>query len=576
MLDEFETYARRFEFRPLQRTLVDNRTGKLLNGATVLDAAYWRRHARQPVQYAESVSTLSELGCRVLLEVGPQPVLSGMALRAWPEGREKPKAVASLRREVPDERQLMEALGQVYVAGARPDFDTIYTSMSRHKLDLPTYPFQHRPYWYGEGRAYAAPTDAMRTETVRLLEDGRLEELAALVGDPNGNDTKVSILKSLAAQHNQQRITQTIADTRYEIRWEKSAQVNSNPKAGAGVAWLLIADDAETIAPLVDVLTTRGLPHRIVVLPESDADEEELEATLRAAAESDPALRILHLAILDPDGAMSTRSLERMQHRILGGTQRMFRAANAAELKAPVWLITRGAQRVTREDVVSPVQSCMWGFGRTASTEVPQLWGGLADLSTGSTDERAGLIGHILAGPQSEDQIALRDHSVYFARLSRRAEPPAMVQLELRGDASYLVTGGLGSVGLDIAEYLAAHGARQLVLTGRRPPSDAAQQRIDSVREQYGCQFRILAADVADPDAVTCVLSTVHGELPPLAGIVHAAGEFASGSLLTMDGLKWNARSREGLGWLASESSCVGHALGLLPAHLISRRDGGE
>ena len=80
------------------------------------------------------------------------------------------------------------------------------------------------------------------------------------------------------------------------------------------------------------------------------------------------------------------------------------------------------------------------------------------------------------------------------ARLSRRLAP-----LELRGDATYLVTGGLGAVGLEIAEYLAAHGAGHLVLTGRRPPSEAARRRIDAVREQYGCEVVVLAADVADP-----------------------------------------------------------------------------
>ncbi len=97
------------------------------------------------------------------------------------------------------------------------------------------------------------------------------------------------------------------------------------------------------------------------------------------------------------------------------------------------------------------------------------------------------------------------------------------------------MTGGLGALGLEIAEYLAAHGARHLVLIGRRPPSDAAQQRIDAIGEQYGCQFRVLAADVADPGDVTRVLATVRAELPPLTGIVHAAGEIGASPLHTLD-----------------------------------------
>ena len=74
------------------------------------------------------------------------------------------------------------------------------------------------------------------------------------------------------------------------------------------------------------------------------------------------------------------RSLLRMQHQILGGTRRLFRAAIAAELRSPIWVVTRGAQRVTDADTVSPDQSCLWGFGRAASLELPQVWGGLADL----------------------------------------------------------------------------------------------------------------------------------------------------------------------------------------------------
>ena len=110
-----------------------------------------------------------------------------------------------------------------------------------------------------------------------------------------------------------------------------------------------------------------------------------------------------------------------------------------------------------------------------------------------------------------EDQIALRDQTVYVARLTRRAQQQITTPPALRHDATYLVTGGLGALGLEIAEYLAAHGARHLVLIGRRPPSDAAQQRIDAISEQYGCQFRVLAAD-SPIRATLRVLATVRAE----------------------------------------------------------------
>ncbi len=402
------------------------------------------------------------------------------------------------------------------------------------KVDLPTYPFQHRKFWCSTSST-SGPTDAARTETVRLLEEGRIDELAALVGAVAGDDQTVGALKQLAAQHNQQRTSQTIADARYEVGWEKSTMTPVALEPVDDLIWLLIADDAETVAPLADLLTAHGHPHRILAMPGSDADAEQLEAALRDAAAEQMALHIVHLGGLDPDGATSTRSLDRMQHRVLGGTQRIFRAALAAEIVAPIWLVTRGAQRVTRADTVSPVQSCLWGFGRTASYEHPQLWGGLADMAAGGAEDWPGLIAYILAAPAGEDQLALRDGAAYVARLSRRTALPTTAPLELRSDATYLVTGGLGAVGLEMTEYLAAHGAGHLVLTARRPPSDTARRRIEAVRDQYGCEVVVLAADVADPDDVARVLTTIRTESPRLAGIVHAAGELGASSLRDMD-----------------------------------------
>ncbi len=535
ILDEFESYASGFAFEAPQRTLVCNRTGVPLGRQTKLDANYWRRHARQPVEFAKSVRSLAELGCALLLEIGPQPVLTAAAMRAWPDTERRPETIASLRRGGSDQRQLRDAFAKAYVAGHHPDFAAAGRVNAR-KVDLPTYPFQHRKFWYATPPTPGA-TDAARTDTVRLLEEGRIDELAALVGAEIGDDRTVGALNQLAAQHNQQRSAQSLADARYEIGWEKSATTASAVDPVEGLAWLLIADDAETVAPLADLLTAHGHRHQILAMPGSDADEEQFLAALGAAAAEHSALRIVHLAGLDPDGATSARSLDRMQNRVLSGTQRIFRAALAAELDAPVWLVTRGAQRVNRADTVSPVQSILWGFGRTASYEHPRLWGGLADMAAGEADDWAGLIAHILAAPPGEDQIALRDGdgAPYFARVARRSAPKATTPLELRSDAAYLVTGGLGAVGLQLVEHLAAHGAGHLVLTGRRPPTEAAQRRIEAIREQHDCEVVMLAADVSDPDDVARVFTTIRMELPPLVGIVHAAGALGTTSLLDMD-----------------------------------------
>lgn len=93
------------------------------------------------------------------------------------------------------------------------------------------------------------------------------------------------------------------------------------------------------------------------------------------------------------------------------------------------------------------------------------------------------------------------------------------------------MTGGLGAIGLEVAGYLAGHGAAHLVLTSRRAPGETAQQRIDALSAQHGCDIRVLTADVADAHDVARLLATVDAELPPLAGIVHAAGEMGTTAL---------------------------------------------
>jgi acyl transferase domain-containing protein/acyl carrier protein len=532
ILDEFESYANKFTFASPQRMLVCNRTGTSIGRSVKLDGNYWRRHARQPVEFAKSVRTLSDLGCKVLLEIGPQPVLTAAALRAWPDPATAPRAIASLRRNTADHRQIIEALADVYVLGHTPDFSAVRRGPAR-KLDLPAYPFEHRQYWYLDNRESPHQQQHIggpRTQAVRLLEDGRLEELATLLDGANGNQPSqtMDVLTKLAAQHNQQRTTQSIADDRYEIRWEKSTAKGSSAETGQVSTWLLVGDNAEAAQPLVEALTARGQRYEVIGLPASDADQERFEGVLLTAAAEDPTLRIVHFAALGSDTEPSMRSLLRMQHGVLSGTKRLFRAAAGSEVRRPIWLVTRGAQRVVDTDTVSPDHSALWGFGRAASLELPQVWGGLADLSEGTADEWSRFIDHVLAEPRGEDQVALRDQALFVPRLIRRVAAPSATPLQVRDDATYLVTGGLGSIGLEIAGYLAAHGARHLVLTSRRSPSDAAQQQIDALGAQTGCEFRVVAADVADAHDVARLLSTVRAELPPLAGIVHAAGEIGT------------------------------------------------
>src|SRR5262249_1677549 len=171
-----------------------------------------------------------------------------------------------------------EAVADAYVLGHLPEFAAFRQAHAR-KLDLPNYPFERREYWFRDNRDkdghHAQLQHVARTQAVRLLEDGRIEELAALIDGAGGDEKTVKGLTKLAAQHNQKRTSQSIADDRYEIRWEKSTAPLSSAEPGEGSTWILVGEDTDAVQPLVDGLTTRGHRHRFFGLPTSDADEEK-------------------------------------------------------------------------------------------------------------------------------------------------------------------------------------------------------------------------------------------------------------------------------------------------------------
>ena len=201
VLDEFESYAGGFEYSSPQLTLVCNRAGKVLTRQTRLDAPYWRRHAREPVRFSDSVHTLADLGCAVLMELGPQPILTAAALRTWPGTAPTPHVIASLRLDADAHRCLTEALATAYTTGHRLDFAGRRPRPHR-PLDLPTYPFQRRAYWFPTtavptplGRAAAvesAPVEALAGDWLTgVAPELRLDRITELIRAELGNALRV-------------------------------------------------------------------------------------------------------------------------------------------------------------------------------------------------------------------------------------------------------------------------------------------------------------------------------------------------------------------------------------------------
>ena len=201
--------------------------------------------------------------------------------------------------------------------------------------------------------------------------------------------------------------------------------------------------------------------------------------------------------------------------------------------------VTRDAQAVLPQDVISGVaQATLWGIGRTIALEHPEFQPICIDLD-GATPPMAqieALCTELLneSGAESqEEQVALRNGTRYVARLGRYSEvedAAANPSFAIRADATYLITGGLGGLGLKVSQELISQGAQHLLLMGRRPPSQTTNQQLDILR-QLGAEVKVVLADVTDLDQVASVLHQVPAAYP-LRGIVHAAGVLDDGVLL--------------------------------------------
>jgi acyl transferase domain-containing protein/NADPH:quinone reductase-like Zn-dependent oxidoreductase/SAM-dependent methyltransferase/acyl carrier protein len=155
VLADVEAAAARLTFAPPKIRLVSNLTGAVI-GDEICHAGYWARHLRSPVRFADGIATAASDGANVFLELGPRPVLIGMARRCL----DAPMAwLPTLDGGGHDGTRLARSLAELYVRGLSIDWNGVHAGRARRKVDLPTYPFERESLWYDDrpARPPAAP-----------------------------------------------------------------------------------------------------------------------------------------------------------------------------------------------------------------------------------------------------------------------------------------------------------------------------------------------------------------------------------------------------------------------------------
>ncbi|MBM4313692.1 MAG: SDR family NAD(P)-dependent oxidoreductase [Deltaproteobacteria bacterium] len=263
------------------------------------------------------------------------------------------------------------------------------------------------------------------------------------------------------------------------------------------------------------------------------AEPEDLRCLLAAATAGEAALhRVVHLWGLDtpepggaPGGDAGSVALN-----LCTGLLHLVQALTEREGARPsLTVVTRHAVRTDGERAGSELaQAPLWGLAQVISAEHPELNCRRIDMEGGA--EEAELLSEEILRPGREEQIALRHDGRYAARLvpwGRGADKDSAAP-RIRPDSSYLITGGLGGTGLEIAGLLAKRGAGQVVLLGRsgRPAAGTAAAEALRCLENTGAKIMVLQADVAQKGEIQGVLSAIRESGMPLAGVVHAAGVF--------------------------------------------------
>ncbi len=271
-------------------------------------------------------------------------------------------------------------------------------------------------------------------------------------------------------------------------------------------------------------------PCRLRIRPDHREDFQQL------FLEGLPTCRaIVHLFSLDAPapGEATLDDLRASEALVSQSALHLVQALARAGLRdAPrLWLITAGVQPVGDHVAqISVSQAPVWGLGGAIVHEHPELRCARLDLSLERLPDEIAILCEALRREDPEDQIAVRGRSRHVARLVRAASRPRGARVELRPDATYLITGGLSGVGLKTARWMVERGARHLALLSRSGATDAARADLDAMQAS-GAEARVFKADVSRPEDVAMVLAQIDASMPPLSGVVHSAVVLEDGVL---------------------------------------------
>ena len=533
VLDPFREELERVELKAPMRPFISNLSGEFITEEQATSIDYWLSHLRGTVLFDAGIRTaLIEARVlapvKVLVEVGPGITLTSLAQK---QPQAKDVAIVSTLRHAQvaedDGDVLQRSLGQLWLAGVDIDWAAVYGQVRRRRLPLPTYPFERLRYWI----------DAQR-------------------------DAPVSNTAGKAAR---------VEDWFYEPVWRlQSASLlpQADVNADASPVWLIFADGLGVADAMAARLRETGQAVTLVRRAglSLGADEEDLVIDAPGQTEAFRSLldrlrrrgvatsKIVHLWSLDEAGSTSetqVSSFEAAQHSgaysVLALTQAWMADRPLQTLELTV--ATRDAWRVTGGETLQPAQATVGGLAKVIpqESEVRCFQVDIALSNQTPVPQADGLAAQLLReiGLDSRPlEVAFRGAQRWVRHYHHHqaARHPQMPVRALRQSGVYLITGGLGNIGLVLADHLAREVQAKLVLVSRSalPPRERWSDLLDDAAldaqlaqrlrallalEVAGAEVDVQVADAGDPVQLEQVFERTYTRFGHVHGVIHCAGK---------------------------------------------------
>ncbi|WP_247406531.1 type I polyketide synthase, partial [Bradyrhizobium sp. 76] len=543
--------------------IVSNVTGRLATRDELCSPEYWVRQVRSPVRFLDGVHVLEAQGVRASLELGPDGILTGLAAGCLSEASPM-QVVAAQRRGRDGTEALRGALGTLHVHGVGVDWAKAAGDLAKLPVaSLPTYAFQRQRYWLEAEKASPVESkngvDARFWEAVQSGSAERVEQLLQLPKD-GPREHLSALLPALNNWYEQTGAETTVDGWCYEDLWQRVSASASSEITG-GICWLVSGQwpDVARLERLQEILRAQGTVVECLTAN---------EATARLQADAGGADALLPRAVVYLAGELPPGSSVAKEKPWLRATCEAVTLAQAISRRNDtsgmrLWLCTSHALRIRGDDVpTAPYLQALWGLGRTLNLELPNCFGGLADL--GPADDltmRRMAAMFLSAEPYSAgEEFALRGQELWTRKLHHapsRISEPAARKWDPQG--TILITGGTGSLGSVLCHWLAERGTQHLILTSRRGEQAPGAADLVTALAGKGCRAEVRECDVGDNvavDALVRELTSGDASRPALRHIFHLAGDVVDVPLneLTLEAIEEEQGGKVGGAWALHDS----------------------